>query len=138
MPDPLTIITAVVGLIVTSAQIASTAKQLYDSVKDAPASIRRMGEEMEQLYLIFGQVQMLLEGQNIRSNMSPLHHLMAILSGCVLAYSRLDKKLSEVAGTGLGARLRWALWKEVEAREILVELERHKSSLHMVLAAVQW
>ena len=113
MSDPLSIIASVVGLATISAKIATTAKQLYDSGKDAPTSIRRISEEMEQLHLIFGQVQMLLEGQKIpnrsRLNMLPLHHLMIILSGCVLAHSSLDQKLSEVAGAGLGARVRWAL-----------------------------
>ena len=78
--------------------------------------------------------------------MLPLHHLMTILSGCVLAYSSLDKKLSEIASTSattgsglsLGTRVQWALWKEAEAGLILVELERHKSSLHMMLTVIQW
>ena len=158
MLDPLSIIAVVVGLVVTSAKIASTAKQLSNSRRDAPTSLRRISEEMDQLHLIFGQVQMLLEGHaqkkpsRDRLAMLPLHHLMTVLSGCVLAYSSLDKKLSEVAGivhsggqdstitrsARLGARVRWALWKEAEAGEILVELERHKLSLHMMLAIIQW
>ena len=144
MSDPVSIIASVVGLATTSAKIASIAKQLYDSGKDAPASIRRIMEEMSQQHLIFGQVQMLLEGhtQKIpsrsRLTMLPLHHLMTILSGCVLAYSSLDEKLSKVAGAGFGARVQWALWREAEAGVILVDLERHKSSLHMMLSIIQW
>ena len=165
MPEPLSIIAVAVGLVATSAKIASTAKQLYSSRKDAPPSLCRISEEMDQLHLIFGQVQMLLGGHaqkkpsRDRLAMLPLHHLMTVLSGCVLAYSSLDKKLSEVAGlgcgsrslgntggqnsgttrsVGLGAQVRWALWKEAEAGEILVELERHKSSLHIMLTIIQW
>jgi len=87
---------------------------------------------------------MLLEGHTrkrpsrSRLTMLPLHHLMTILSGSVLAHSSLDKKLSELARAGLGARVQWALWKEAEAGVILVELERHKSSLHMMLTIIQW
>ncbi|KAF8423632.1 hypothetical protein EV426DRAFT_602464 [Tirmania nivea] len=109
---------------------------------------------MDQLHLIFGQVQMLLEGHAQKTlsrrglMLLPLHHLMTILSGCVLVHSSLDKKLSKVAGlvqkggattrsAGLGARVQWALWGEAEAGEILVELERHKSSLHMMLTIIQ-
>ena len=150
MHDPLSILTSVAGLVVTSAKIAGIAKQLYNSGKDAPATINRISEEMSQLHLIFAQVQMLLEGHaqkrpsRSRLRMLPLHHLMTILSGCVLAYSSLDKKLSEISGatTGsglsLGTRVQWALWKEAEAGLILVELERHKSSLHMMLTVIQW
>ena len=152
MSDPLSIIASVVGLVTTSAKVASIAKELYNSGKDAPTSIRRISEEMGQLHLIFGQVQMLLEGHakkkpsRSRLAMLPLHHLMTILSGCVLAYSSLDEKLSKVAGLarggsiGLGARVlvQWALWKEAEAGAILVDLERHKSSLHIMLTIIQW
>ena len=151
MCDPLSIIASVVGLAATSAKIAGIAKQLYNSGKGAPTTIDRISQEMDQLHLIFGQVQMLLEGHarkrisRSRLSMLPLHHLMTILSGCVLAYSSLDKKLSEVASAvtdtrsaGLGARAQWALWKEAEAGVILVELERHKSSLHMMLTVIQW
>jgi len=94
---------------------------------------------------------MLLEGHaqkrpsRSRLAMLPLHHLMTILSGCVLAHSSLDEKLSTVSGlacggsiVGLGARVQWALWKEAEAGAILVDLERHKSSLHMMLTIIQW
>ena len=151
MPDPLSILTSVGGLIATSAKIACIARQLYSSGRDAPASISRISEEMDQLHLIFGQVQILLEGhakkRPSRSQLSmlPLHHLMTVLSGCVLAYSSLDKKLSSLttAGStgsdlGLGTRVQWALWGEAEAGLILMELERHKSSLHMMLTIIQW
>jgi len=81
---------------------------------------------------------MLLEGHvgstsRSRLTMIPLHYLMTILSGCVLVYSRLDKRLMEAASVttgpaGLGA----------EAGIILTELERHKSSLHTMLTIIQW
>ena len=95
---------------------------------------------------------MLLEGHarkrisRSRLSMLPLHHLMTILSGCVLTYPSLDKKLSEVASAatsttrsvGIRAQVQWAIWKEAEAGVILVELERHKSSLHMMLTIIEW
>ena len=144
MSDPLSTTAAIVGLATTSAKIASTARQLYSSGTDAPTSIRRISEEMDQLYIIFSQVQILLEGhvqkrssQN-RLTMIPLRYLMGVLSSCVLACSSLGKKLSEIAGAGLGARVQWALWTEVEAGVILAELERHKSSLHIMLTIIQW
>ena len=150
MSDPLSIIASVVGLVTISAKVARIAKELYDPGKDAPDSIRRISEEMDQLHLIFGQVQMLLEGNTkkkpskIQLAMLPLYDLMTILSGCVLAHSSVEEKLSKVAGiarggsTGLGARVQWALWKEAEAGAILVDLERHKSSLHIMLTIIQW
>ena len=84
-----------------------------------------------------------------------LHHLMATLSGCVLMCSALDKKLSDVAGlqkagvhTSTSAsgnkagllveKIKWALWKEAEVKELIEDLERHKLSLNLMLNFIQW
>ena len=76
-----------------------------------------------------------------------LHQLMATLSGCVLICSTLDKKLNDVAGLrGAGAntaellvgRIKWALWKEAEVKEVIGDLQQHKSSLNLMLNIIQW
>ena len=74
-----------------------------------------------------------------------LHHLVATLSGCVLICFALDKKLSDVAGlrvhTGtpsasgnkaglLVEKIKWALWKEAEVKQLVEDLQRHKVSLN--------
>ena len=118
---------------------------------------------MGQLNLVFGQVQKLIEGfekkgfKGHRPSMLPLHDLMMILTGCVLAYSALDKTSSKVAGldatdprnpvpqTSAPAsyagsflmRVRWTLWKESEAVEISTNIEWHKSSLMIMLSIIQ-
>ena len=103
MSDPLSVIASVAGLVQVSANILSITQQLYTSGKDAPASIRRIKDEMEDLHLIFRQVQSLIEGyenkrlKRHRLNMLPLHDLMTILTSCVLRYSELDERLSRVA-----------------------------------------
>ena len=55
MPDPLSIIDLVAGLVETSAKIASIPR------KDMRTSISGFSEEMDELHYIFGQVQMLPE-----------------------------------------------------------------------------
>ena len=85
-----------------------------------------------------------------------LHHLTATLTGCVLICSALDKKLSDVAGvreanvhTGttiasgnkaglLVEKIKWALWKEAEVKELVEDLQRHKLSLNLMLNIIQW
>lgn len=36
------------------------------------------------------------------------------------------------------ARIKWALWREEEATEILQELQQHKLSLNLMLSIIQW
>ena len=163
MSDPLSITSAIAGLLTLTAQIATTARALYSSVKDAPASIRQIEEEMGDLHLIFCQVQLFIGGSMKVANKSrltliSLHHLMATLSGCVLMFSALDKKLSEVSGvsglreagvhTGTSAsgnkvgllveKIKWVLWKEAEVKELIEDLQRHKLSLNLMLNIIQW
>ena len=92
MSDPLSITSAIVGLLTLT---ATTACSLYSSVKDAPASIRQIEEKSSDLHLIFCLHWQLIDGDQQEQVDS---YLMATLSGCVLMCSALDKKLSDVAG----------------------------------------
>ena len=170
MSDPLSVSASIAGLVQVSASILNITQQLYTSGKDVPGSIRRIKDEMEDLHLIFRQVQSLIEGyenkrlKRRRLNMLPLHDLMTILTSCVLRYSELDERLSKVAdlvdengkkklapqAPGVGSsssrswfvlkRTKWALWEESEAAKFIADIERHKSSLHIMLTVmnIKW
>ena len=152
MSDPLSIASAIAGLLTLTAKIASTARALCSAVKDAPASIRQIEEEMSDLNVVFCQVQLFISGSTKVPKKSrlpdiSLDHLMATLTGCVLIISALDKKLSDVAGlreagvhTGtstsgrlLVEKIKWALWKEAEVNDLIEDLQRHKLSLNLML-----
>ena len=130
-------------------------------VKDAPASIRQVEEEMSDLNVVFCQVQLFISGstkvpKKSRLTDISLHHLMATLSGCVLLCSALDNKLSDVAGLReasvhegttsasgskaglLVEKIKWALWKEAEAEGLVEDLQRHKLGLNLMLNIIQW
>ena len=158
MSDPLSVISAVVGLVGVSAHLGRRSKELYDSAKDAPTSILLLQQEMENIHIIFLQVEMFVRGSAKKTpsrkglTMISLHHLMTILTGCILVLSTIDEKLSEVAGLvdpatqkpmknlqyTLVDRINWALWKEAEIGVTLQTLERHKSSLNLMLSLIQW
>ena len=155
MSDPLSISTAVVGLVMAAAQLGDLSKKLRESATGAPASIVLIQEEMDHLHKIFGHVEGLVKGteekfKNGGLTMVSLYDLMTILSGCVLVFSNLDKKMSKVAGLDPKAqkptqgvrlilsRVNWALWKEAEIEAILQDLQRYKISLNLMLVVIQW
>jgi hypothetical protein len=159
MGDPLSITASISGLIGLSGQILTSLNDLYTlgkSAKNAPDSIRRLLEEMEEMNVIFCQVQLFISNTGKRKPSGSgltrisIHHIVATLSGCVLVCSNLDKYLSEVQGitdpnakaiTGVKLvweRVRWAVWKESEVAIILQDLQRHKLSLNIMLGIVQW
>jgi hypothetical protein len=159
MTDPLSITASIAGLIGLSGQILATVNSLYafgKSAKNAPQSIGRLKEEIEDMNGIFCQVQLFILGtgkkqpsQN-RLTMISVHHLVSTLSGCVLVCSNLNKYLDEVAGiedpnaksiTGVKLvleRVRWAAWKESEVAIVLEDLQRHKVSMNLMLSIIQW
>ena len=145
MADPLSIAASVAGLIAISAQIVGMAKELFGKVKDAPETIMQVREEVESMQPIFCQVQLLLNGSGSGLNhanltMVSVHNLMATLTGCVIVYSKLEKKVNEVCGfndpTTASAmwkragvivdRVKWGLWRHEEVLYIIEDLQRHK------------
>lgn len=161
MSDPLSVAASITGLIGITVKIAQVAKQLYDSAKDAPNSVLRLKDEMDNLNMIFCEVQALTESvsrrrhraKKSRLSMVPLHHLLTILTGCMLYYSSLDERLRKVAGIAAGntqptsslssasrvvAQIKWSVWTEAEVAVIFENLERHKTSLIMMLTILNW
>ncbi|KAF8455163.1 hypothetical protein BGX38DRAFT_1169372, partial [Terfezia claveryi] len=158
MGEPLSIAASIAGLITISVQIVGMAKELFDKVKDAPETIVRVREEVEIMQPIFCQIQQLLlngigSGLN-RGNLTmiSIHSLMATLTGCVIIYSKLEKKVNDVCGfndpTTAGAawkragviadRVKWGLWRHEEALVIIEDLERHKLNLILMLTILCW
>ena len=157
MSDPLSIAVSVAGLLASTSQIAEKARALWNfgkDIKDAPKSnisVLHIQEEMDEMNMIFCQVRLLLGGTArphiARLNMISIHHLSMTLSGCVLLCSKLDARLEEVSGhrgTGkkkielIKERIKWALWTEAMAAEIIEDLQRHKLSLSLMLNIIQW
>ena len=155
MGDPLSIAASVAGLITISSQIVGIAKELFDKVKDAPETMMRVREEVESMQPIFCQVHLLLNGTcsglNRRNlTMISIHNLMTTLSGCVIVYSKLEKKVNEVCGfdsptsswterAGVVAdRVKWGLWGHEEALGIIEDLQRQKLSWVLMLTILSW
>jgi len=157
MSDPLSIAGSVAGLITISAQIVGMAKELFDKVKDAPETVVRVREEVESMQPIFCQVQLLLNGAGSRPNngnltMISVHNLMITLTGCVIVYSRLEKKVNETCGFNdpttasatwkragvIADRVKWGLWRHKEVLLIIEDLQRQKLGLNLMLTILSW
>ena len=81
--------------------------------------------------------------------MISIHNLMTTLTGCVIGYTRLEKKVNEVCGfddptaswrmAGVVAdRVKWGLWKHDEVLVIIEDLQRQKLSLNLMLTILSW
>ncbi|KAI5803536.1 hypothetical protein DFH27DRAFT_51868 [Peziza echinospora] len=160
MSDPLSIAASVAGLVSISAVILCTLKGLSDSYRDAPASIQRVVVEVQDMCLIFEQVQMFIDGtghgvqpSHQRLSMIPIQNLVTTLTGCVLVYSRLDEYVCKLVGKKRPnspgnpqsniieyrmKKVKWVLWREAEVKVVLEDLQRHKMSLSLMLSIIHW
>ena len=66
MSDPLSVVSAVVGLVGVSAHLGRRSKELYDSARVAPASMLQLQREMENIHRIFVQVEKFVRGNTKR------------------------------------------------------------------------
>ncbi|RPB24975.1 hypothetical protein L211DRAFT_132337 [Terfezia boudieri ATCC MYA-4762] len=155
MGDALSIAASVSGLITISAQIVGMAKELVDKVKDAPETMMRVREEVESMQPIFYQVQLLLNGDGSRLNhgnliMISVRELMSTLTGCVIVYTWLERKVNEVCGfndptTASAAwkragvitdRVKWGLWEHKDIMVIITELQQQRLRLNLMLTII--
>jgi len=153
----MSIAASIAGLITISVQVIGMTKELFDKVKDTPETVMRVREEVESMQPIFKQVQLLLNGTGSRLNRSNLimisiHNLMATLTGCVIVYSWLEKKVNGVCGFNdpttaseawkregvVADRVKWGLWRQREVLIIIEELHQQRQKLALMLTIITW
>lgn len=138
MADPLSITVGVAGALTAAAQISTLLIRFTKSTKDAPAQARHVTTEVNDTSAILSHLQSLLIssefGDQSRTSLLKVEHVVAIASGCVLTFSDLEKLLDELKTDGMGALdcMKWAR-KETEIHTLLQRLQNHKASLSLML-----
>ena len=94
--DPLSITASVAGLLSLSGQLYTVFNEYLDAHANAPRHVRLVLDEITSLQLIFRQVQQLIDNSSAldenRTSMLRGADLVTILTGCVCAYSLLEKE----------------------------------------------
>ncbi|KAF8421692.1 hypothetical protein EV426DRAFT_643752 [Tirmania nivea] len=143
MADPLSIVASVAALISISASVAN---RLHASRKDLPTSISRIRDELDQLNVIFRHAKLLFEGQAKKKTSTSelpklLLHELRTLEKKLNDLSRLAEPSSAQSSPSLARRLlmqiKCVLHGEAKAGAIIQDIQRHKSSLHIMLTLMQ-
>jgi len=144
MADPLSIGSAVVGLVVAAGKITLGLNQFITSVRDAPKSVSAVVAEIFDITAALGHLQAYLIGvgrtEPARRPLLSLENIVVTITGCVTTYSELEaitKKCSGGQPMGLFNRLEWML-RESDINNIIQKLQNHKSSLTLMLTILQW
>jgi hypothetical protein len=137
--DPLSITTAVVGLLKVVPPIAFALKGFISAVKDAPHQAQVVLQEATDIEFIISQLQPFLHHHNAaaheRSMYISVDQVILTLTGAVLSFSELQGLLSEIKTSddqGFFDRVRWTR-KEKDIGDVVVRLQNHKASLACML-----
>ncbi|KAF8544107.1 hypothetical protein BDD12DRAFT_801465 [Trichophaea hybrida] len=138
--DGISVVTSVAGLLQVGTKIAG----FISSMTDTPSLASNIRHQTEALIAIFSQMQEFLTnssqpGNESRKSMPHINQIVAALTGCVCAFSELEKELESVQrpreqtmGLTLWDSVLWTQ-KDQTFQRLLKDLEGHKSSLTLML-----
>jgi hypothetical protein len=142
--DPLSVMASVIGLMTAARSVSSVLLVVKSSMKDAPQMVNHILSEIKEVEISLSAIQKFLMGitsaPRRRIALIQLDQLIATLTEAVLTFSELEAIVTPLASKSNAPaleRLRWAL-KEDKISSIMQRLQRHKSSLSLMLNIVQW
>jgi hypothetical protein len=143
--DSINIMTSLMGLLGSAGQIVALLLVVKRSLSQAPLFMDQVFSQVRELEYLLSAVQSFLLGISSaprrRISMIRLDQLLATLSEAVLTFSELEALVESI--TKDKGRLPYmsrlmSLWKEEDVTSIMLRLERHKSSLSLMLNIAQW
>ena len=138
MADPLNIAAGVIGVVTAAAQISSILIKFTKSTISAPQQAQVVLIEVSDISGILSVLQSFLLGPNSpsksRTSLLKVEKLVAIVSGCVLTFTELEKLIDEMKTGDMDIldRLKWVR-KESAIVDLIRRLQNHKASLSLVL-----
>jgi hypothetical protein len=142
--DPLSVLASVAGLLMAAGSVSSTLITIGASLKDVPQSVNQVVSEVNDIRTSLSAVQKFLLGlaaaPRHRIAMIQLDQLVATLTEAVLTFSELEALVTPFMASSTMLtmqRVKWLL-KDDEVTPLLHRLQRHKSSLSLMLNIVQW
>lgn len=139
--DPLSIGSAVVGLIAAATSLTPAIYRFVTHTHDAPKTASQILDEMNSVTAALDRLQTYLMGASktniARRSLLSLNNIIATLTACVTTYSDLDHVVSKCVERGEVKRMRW-LVNEAEITELVGRVQSHKVSLTLMLTILQW
>jgi hypothetical protein len=139
MADPISLVTGVAGLIKASCDINKLLTNIIGSMKDAPAQAAVAMTDMNETRTILSQLQKFIlrfeKADKLRMALIQVDQLIDVISDCVATFSEFEAMLENIAGRSmtLVGRAKWAVWDEEKISGLVARLQRHKSSLSLLV-----
>lgn len=138
--DPLSVAASITGILTAAAQVST----LLSGVKDAPASISAVLTELEHIKIVFRALQRFLDRATTvtgpRAALIQLGDVVTILTQTVLVFSEMETLITPLSNPEKSPgwhRWIWA-WQQSGVTRLLNQIQRHKTSLTLLLQIIQW
>jgi len=137
---------SIVGILAAAGKLSETLGSVTSTVTNAPQTIAALTCEINEIQAALSSLQVLLadlsSAQPHRAALIQLDQLIATLTEAVLTFSELETIISPLASPSpekfpLRTRLKWA-YNEGTCLKIVEKLQRHKSSISLMLNILQW
>jgi hypothetical protein len=139
--DPLSIGSAVVGLIAAATRIGPVIQHFITHTRDAPKSASQVLDEMQSTTAALEQLQVYLIGVSktnaARRAMLSLRSIVTSLTACVTTYSDLERVVNRCVSDGRVSRVMW-IYCEQEILDLVRTVQGHELSLVFMLSILQW
>jgi hypothetical protein len=138
--EPLGVVASITGILTAAAKVSSILMQIQDADNTTSAILT----EVSHIRIVFTAFQKFI-GRNvrlsgIRAALVQLDDVVVILTQTVLVFAELQDLVAPFSSGG-----RFPAWRrlirprhEVAALRLLSQLQRHKTSLTLLLQIIQW
>ena len=139
MSDPLSVISGIAGLVTAVELVASRTRKYVTAVKNVNKDIKTLSQELIALYGVLNSLSLIVHQFESEGSESAarLHHIYSCQTTLETIRNKLNKADPNIVENRLhiGKRkLQWPFSKE-ETKNMLLEVERHKTTLSLALSA---
>jgi hypothetical protein len=138
--DPLSVTASIAGIITAAAQVST----ILGQIKDAPKLVSAVLTEVDHIKLVFRALQNFLDRASRvtaeRAALIQLEDVVVILTQTVLVFSELEALITPLSNRTATSYLSRLTWTKVQpgVMRLLSQLQRHKTSLTLLLQIIQW
>ncbi|KAI8161833.1 hypothetical protein K4K49_013265 [Colletotrichum sp. SAR 10_70] len=144
MSDPLSIISAIVGILAAAGKVVEVLGPYVSAAKDTPQIASSVHAEVFNSHIILRALHGLLDNlgtaSSSRMTLIPIDDLIAIFTNGVLIFSELEEsvlKISQSGGDRFTVRMQWIRRKD-DFTALLLRLQAFKSTIMCLLSILQW
>ena len=137
--DPLSITASITTIVAAAAQVSN----ILTKVRDAPTSVNALMAEVTHVRIIFSSLEVYLQhAQTVthhRAALIQIEDILVVLTQVALVFTEVQKLIEPlwIKSIKWKQRLIW-LRKEALIHRLVDQLQRHKTSLSLLLQIIQW